>query len=62
MSKPVYVEKQDDGTSKLVYVPRRMKEGKTYFVRWNGQYLALIKEGDHVNIYAGEPIEDNTKT
>lgn len=41
MRSPVCVEKTDDGKSKLVHVSHRMKEGKRYFVRRDGHYLAL---------------------
>ena len=52
---PVYVT-ESDGKSMLMYDSSMMKEGKRYFVMWNGDPLALVKDGDNIIIYEGEII------
>ncbi len=53
--KPVYVTERG-GKSILMYDSRMMKNGEKYFVMWNDNPLALVKEGDNVIIYEGEII------
>lgn len=52
---PVYVTEKN-GKSVLVYDSRIMKENERYFVMWNGDPFALVREGDKVIIYEGQVI------
>lgn len=52
---PVYVTERD-GKSVLMYDSRMMEENKRYFVMWNGDPFALVREGDKIIIYDGQII------
>lgn len=55
MLEPVYVT-EENGKSELMYDSRMMRENERYFVMWNGDPFALVKEGDKIIIYEGQII------
>lgn len=47
---PVYVEEDADGSEALRYRPTDMVAGKPYKFKWYGEWYALLKSKDSVEI------------
>ena len=52
--KPVRLEKSNNG-EQVIYEARKMKKGKQYPIKWNGNFFMLMKNDKSVDLYKFYP-------